>query len=183
MHLNPRPIFPLALAPWRKLVALVAVGWLVAGLVQLVPWSGEQPLGAHLVPVYWAVFASVYFYGGAMGLLVALALSVAAFLNLGVPMIEPAGLMTLKLVGFVGFAALLLGHWPCLRFAAPLAWLAANGLGVALQWSLAIFGNPGNPVEQLIASTTTSLGGIGILLAVNVALVELLPKDRDWDSE
>ncbi|MDP2138660.1 MAG: hypothetical protein Q8J74_12500 [Candidatus Didemnitutus sp.] len=183
MQLRPRPIFPLALASWRKLVTLVAVAWLVPILVQLVPWSGAQPLSAHLVPVYWAVFATVYFCGGAMGLLVALAMSGAAFFNLGVPAVGPAEVMALELVGFVGFVALLANHWPCLRFAAPVAWLAANGLGVALQWALPVWGSPSNPWELWMTSTTTALGGLGVLLAINVALVELLPKDCDWDSD
>ncbi len=183
MHLSPRPIFPLALAPWRKFVALVAVAWLVPFLVQLVPWAGEQPLSAHLVPVYWVVFATVYFYGGAMGLLVALAMSGAAFLNLGVTAVEPAGVLTLELAGFVIIAALLAKHWPCLRFAAPLAWLAAHGLSVALQWALPVWGSASNPLEHAMATITTALGGLGVLLAINVALVELLPKDCDWDSD
>ena len=45
----------------RETAALLFVAWLVPFAVHLVPWSGDRPLGAYLLPMFWTAFVAVYF--------------------------------------------------------------------------------------------------------------------------
>lgn len=183
MNLAPRTLFSFTRVSWRETLVLMAVAWLVPFLVHILPWSGPRPLGVHLLPAFWTAFVAVYLYGGAIGLLVALVVPVANLLTTGMPSLERTGMMTLELAAFVGMAAWMIHRWPALRFAAPLAWLPAKALTIAVQWALPVFVYIRNPLDHFLASTSSCLGGLGVLLAINLTLVALLPKDRDWDSE
>src|SRR4051812_37497646 len=56
----------------RDTAVLLALAWVVPFAVHLVPWSGDRPLGAYLLPMFWTAFVAVYFYGAWIGLLVGL---------------------------------------------------------------------------------------------------------------
>lgn len=183
MQLTARRLFSLERVSWRETLVLMAVAWLVPFLVHLIPWAGPRPLGVHLLPAFWTAFVAVYVYGFGTGALVALVVPFANFCTTGLPALERTGLMTVELVAFVGFAALLVNRWPALRLAAPLAWLPAKLLAIAVQWAFPVFDYTRNPVDHFVGSTSNSLAGLGVLLALNLALVQLLPKDRDWDAE
>jgi hypothetical protein len=183
MQLTARRLFSLERATWRETLVLMIVAWLVPFLVHLIPWAGPRPLGVHLLPAFWTAFVAVYVYGFGVGALVALVVPIVNFCTTGLPALERTGLMTLELVAFVGFAALLVHRWPALRLAAPLAWLPAKILTIAVQWALPAFAYTRSPVEHFVSATTASLAGLGVMLAVNIALVQLLPKDRDWEAE
>lgn len=183
MQLTARRLFSVDRASWRETTVLLVVAWLVPFLIHLLPWAGPRPLGAHLLPAFWTAFVAVYLYGFGIGALVALVVPVTNLLTTGLPVSNRTALMTVELVAFVGFAALLLRRWPGLRFAAVLAWLPARALTVGVEWAVPIFQSTRNPVDQFIGSLSTGFWGLAVLLAVNLALVRLLPKDRDWDTE
>lgn len=181
MNLTAR-LFNVGRATWRETLALMVVAWLVPFLVHIVPWTGTRPLGVHLLPAFWTAFVAVYLYGGRVGLLVALVVPVANLITTGLPTLERTGLMTLELAAFVGCAALLVERWPSLRFIAPLAWIPAKILTIGVQWGLPFFTYTRDPLDHFVSSVNSSLAGLGVMLAINVLLVHLLPKDRDWDS-
>lgn len=178
-----RRLFSLERVSWRETCALMFVAWLVPFLVHLVPWSGGRPLGVHLLPAFWTAFVAVYLYGRGVGVMVALVVPLLNFLTMGLPAAERVGLMSVEAVAFVVLAAVFVGRWPALRFAAPLAWLGARALALLVQWAVPAFGYTRDPVEHFAGSVVASLAGLGVLLAMNVLLVQLLPKDRDWDAE
>lgn len=183
MQLVARRLFSLGRATWRETLVLMLVAWAVPFLVHLIPWAGERPLGAHLLPAFWTAFVAVYLYGFGIGALVALVVPVVNLATTGLPIAERTALITLELVAFAGFAALLVRRWPALRFAALFAWLAARAAVLAVQWAVPAFGYSRNPVDHFLSSTTSAWPGLAVMLAVNFALVRLLPKDRDWDAE
>lgn len=183
MHLVARRLFSLGRASWRETLVLMLVAWLVPFLVHLIPWSGDRPLGAHLLPAFWTAFVAVYLYGFGIGTVVALVVPVVNFAMTGLPVTERTALMTLELVAFASCAALLVQRWPALRFAAVFAWLAARAVAIAVQWALPAFDYSRHPVDHFVSSTTAAWSGLAVMLAVNFALVRLLPKDRDWDAE
>ena len=182
MQLLLRRLFPLRPLTWRGAVSLMLVAWLVPLVVHLVPWAGARPLGAHLLPAFWAAFVAVYLYGLGGGLVVALTVPVVKFLTGGLPWFGNAGELSLELVLFSGFAALALHRWPAVRVTAPVAWLAAKvaAVGVLVATSARVGGGPWSDV--LLSALATALPGLGVLLALNTALVFLLPKERDWDQ-
>lgn len=183
MQLTARRLFSLDRVTWRETAILMVVAWLVPFLVHLLPWAGPRPLGVYLLPAFWTAFVAVYLYGFGVGALVALVVPVVNLLTTGLPAAERTALMSIELVAFVGFAAFMVRRWPALRFAAPLAWLGARALVVLLQWALPVFNSTRSPLEHFTTSLTNGLPGLGVLLAVSLALVHLLPKDLDWDAE
>ena len=153
---------------------LMAVAWLVPMLIHFIPWDGARPLGAHLLPAFWTAFVAVYLYGGKIGGLVALVVPLANLLTTGLPGMDRLGLMTIELVAFVGVSAWMVNRWPSFRLAAPLAWLPARAIAIGVQWLVPSFGYTRDPLDHFMASTATSLAGLGVLLAINAVLVALM---------
>lgn len=183
MQVSVRAFFSLTRASWRETLALMVVAWLVPLLVHLIPWSGSLPLGGHLLPAFWTAFVAVYLYGCGIGLLVALVVPVANLLTTGLPALERVAPMMIELATFVMFAGLLLQRWPSLRLSALLAWVPAKTVAILIQWSVPWFDYTRNPVDHFLGMLSSVLAGLGVLLALNVALVHLLPKDQSWDAD
>lgn len=181
MQSTARRLFSLGQASWRETLVLMFVAWLVPFVVHLVPWDGVRPLGAHLLPAFWTAFVAVYLYGFRIGALIALVVPVANLVATGLPVPARAVLLSLELVLFVGFAAWLLHRWPSLRFAAVIAWPVAMALTALVRW---LWSEPSRPIlDSIAANVTGGLAGLGVLAALNLALVQLLPKDRAWDAD
>lgn len=175
-----RRLFPLRPLTWQGTVSLMIVAWLLPFVVHALPWDGERPLGAHLLPACWAAFVAVYLYGVGGGLVVALSVPAVKLFAAGQPMFDHAGLLVLELAVFSGFAALALHRWPALRLTAPLAWVLAKGV---IMLVVPVLGGAVAPATDFfLVALITALPGLAVLLALNAALVQLLPKDRDWDS-
>jgi hypothetical protein len=161
---------------WREGAILVAVAWLLPFLVHLVPWGGPRPLGVYLLPVFWTTFVAIYFYGGLPGLAVGLVTPLVNLALTGLPALRSLGLMSMEIGLFGVLAALLVGRWPTFWLTAPLAWVAAKGVSLALQFLIPAFDYSGSPLAHLERSTTNGLAGLGVLAAINVLLVLLYPK-------
>lgn len=183
MQVTARSFFSLQRVSWRETLVLMVVAWLVPFLVHLVPWSGPRPLGVHLLPAFWTAFVAVYLYGGGIGLLVALVVPVTNLLTTGLPALERVAPMMLELAAFTLVAMWLVRRWPAVSFAAAVAWLVARVVTIAVQWAVPALHYTRDPVEHFLSSAQASLAGIGVLLAINFALVRLLPKDAQWDAE
>jgi hypothetical protein len=183
MQVSARSFFSFTRASWRETLVLMAVAWLVPFLVHLIPWSGPRPLGVHLLPAFWTAFVAVYLYGAGIGLLVALVVPLVNMISTGLPVSERVFAMTIELIAYVGFAALALRRWPSLRVVAPLAWLPAYAVALVVQWLVPSSGSAQVSVDRFLATSTQVVAGLFVLLALNAALVRLLPKDADWEAE
>lgn len=183
MQVTARSFFSLQRVTWRETLVLMIVAWLVPFLVHLVPWSGPRPLGMHLLPAFWTAFVAVYLYGGGIGLLVALVVPVVNLATTGLPVMDRLAPMVVELVAFVLCAQQLVRRWPASWFTAPLAWLVARAVTIGVQWAVPALHYTRHPAEHFLASVQASLAGMAVLLAINFALVRLLPKDAQWDAE
>lgn len=183
MQVSARTFLSLHRVTWRETLVLMAVAWLVPFLVHLVPWSGPRPLGVHLLPAFWTAFVAVYLYGGVTGVLVALVVPVVNLLTTGLPAMERVAPMMIELVAFALVAVVLVRRWPAGFLTAPLAWLVARVVTITVQWAVPALHYSRSPVDHFLSSTQSSLAGLGVLLAINFALVRLLPKDTQWDAE
>jgi hypothetical protein len=161
---------------WREGAVLVVVAWLVPFLVHLIPWGGARPLGVYVLPVFWTTFLAVYFYGALSGLAIGLVAPLVNIAFTGLPALRMAGNMGLEVAFFVSVAALLAGRWPAFWLAAPLAWVAAKALAIAVQFIVPAFEYAGPPGPHLMRSTQNGLAGLAVLAAINVLLVVYYPK-------
>jgi hypothetical protein len=161
----------------------MAAAILVPLLVHKLPWAWPKPAGAYLLPVFWTVFIAVYFTDVRIGLAVALAMPLVNLLVTGLPALDWLGPMGLELTGYVLVASWLVKRWPGMWLAAPLAYLPAKALVVALQWFIPAMHDPRNPIVHLRDSISNGLAGLAVLLVINLVLVKIAPRDLDWDRE
>jgi len=178
-----RAPFVLPRASWRETSILLAVAWLVPGLVHLLPWAGSRPLGVYLLPVFWTTFLAVYFHGAVLGLLVGLVTPLINLLFTGLPALKNAGPMSLEIFFFVLVAALLLGRRPGGRFTAPLAWVAGKALALMVQFFIPALGAVDQPLPHLARSVQNGVAGLAVLAVINVLLVTSYPPADAWEKE
>ncbi len=177
-----RIVFPKA-AGWREAAGLVVVAWLVPFLVHLIPWAGPRPLGVYVLPVFWTTLAAVYFYGALAGLAVGLVTPLVNLALTGLPAAAAAGAMGFEAAFFVLGAALMISRRPAFWFTAPLVWVAAKALTIAVQLLVPAFHYTGQPWPHLLRATENGLAGLGVLTCINWLLVVFYPKTDPWERE
>jgi len=160
----------------KETVVLLAIAWMIPFLVHVLPWSGDQPLGAHLLPMFWAAFASVYLFGLRIGLLVGLFAPVMNLLVTGLPIMRWQMVLGFELIVFAVATWWMVRKTPRLWFLAPVGYLAAKFVSTAVQMVAAPFGDLGIPSVFWTESLRNGLPGLAILLAINLALVKVYPK-------
>ena len=161
-------------ATFRETTVLLAVAWLVPFMVHLLPWSGDRPLGALLLPMFWTGFVAVYLYGLRVGLLVGL---FAPALNLaltGLPALSRLAMMSFEITVFVTFAWWLVRRTSAGCWVAPLGYLVARLVAALLQ---ILTGAAALDIgSALPASLLAALPGLVILAGVNYAVIKYYPK-------
>lgn len=135
------------------------------------------------MPAFWTAFAAVYFFGLWAGLAVALVTPVVNLLLTGLPAMERVASMSLELAAFVAIAAWLVKTWPTFVLTAPLAYLPAKAIAIAVRWAVPAFEYHRNVLEHWTSSVVHGMAGLGVLLIVNVVVVRLAQADSDWDSD
>ena len=162
----------------KETVVLLAIAWMIPFLVHVLPWSGEIPLGAHLLPMFWAAFASVYLFGLRIGLLVGLFAPVMNLVVTGFPVSRWQMVLGFELIVFAVTAWWLVRRTPRLWFLAPASYLAAKAASTLVHMTVAPFGDIGSPSAFWIESLLNGLPGLVILLAINLALIIAYPKQQ-----
>ncbi len=160
----------------RETAALLLVAGLLPFLIHLLPWSGARPLGAHLLPMFWATFVASYFYGPKVGVLVGLFAPGVNLVITGLPAWKFLGLMSVELTLYALVTAWAVRRLPWFILLAPLGYLVARLATTTLQLALGVFGDGVAPLAFLAQAVTTSLAGLVVLTAINTALVRFHPK-------
>jgi hypothetical protein len=159
----------------RATALLLLAAWVVPFVVHLIPWSGERPIGAYLLPMFWTAFIATYFYGARIGALVGVFVPVLNVILTGLPDVVRLGSTVTELVTFAAVAALLVGRFPRLWVVAPLAYVVAKIFSAAVV-ALLRSDAAGWAPAALAASLTRALAGLAVLLVINVVLMRLRPK-------
>lgn len=176
MSTQVRRIFFPRTAGWRETAVLAIVAWLVPFLVHLIPWAGGRPLGVYLLPIFWTTFVAVYFYGALVGLAIGLVTPLMNLALTGLPAWPSLGAMGLETALFALGAAVMVSRWPAFWFTAPLAWVAAKALTIAVQFLVPAFHYADQPGPHLLRSLENGLTGLGVLTVINWLLVAFCPK-------
>ena len=155
---------------------LLAIAWMIPFLVHVLPWKGEIPLGAHILPMFWTAFASVYLFGLRTGLLVGLFAPALNLLITGLPLSRWQMVLGFELIVFAVAAWWMVRRNPRLWFLAPLSYLVAKVGSTVVHLTVVPFGDIGSPSAFWIESVRNGLPGLLVLLAINVALIKVYPK-------
>ena len=160
----------------REATVLLAIAWLIPFLVHLAPWPGARPLGAYLLPIFWATFVAVYFYGAGAGLLTGLFAPAVNLLVTGLPAWKSFGVAGVEVVIFVLFATWTVRRAPRGWWWAPLGYLAARIVAALLLSAPAAFGSLPATGKFLEHVAVDGAAGLVVLAAINLALVKYYPK-------
>lgn len=162
----------------RETAVLLAVAWLVPFAVHLAPWSGARPLGAYLLPMFWATFVAVYFYGAEIGTVVGLFAPVLNLLVTGLPAWKFLAVLSCELVVFALVATWAVRRAPRFLLVAPLAYGVGKLASAGLQAATGVLGDIGAPFDFFTRSLVGGLAGLVVLSAINAALVWFYPKPK-----
>ena len=160
----------------REAAVLLALAWLVPFLVHLAPWAGARPLGAYLLPMFWATFVAVYFYGAGAGLLTGLFAPAINLLLTGLPAWKFFSVMSLELVIFALVLTWAVRRAPRFWLLAPLGYLVAKTGSTLVQAATPVFGDVGAPGRFFLHAVAGGAAGLVALGLLNLALVKFYPK-------
>ena len=160
----------------RDAAVLLALAWLIPFLVHLVPWAGERPLGAYLLPLFWATFVAVYFYGPIAGLVTGLFAPVLSLFVTGLPVWSFFGRMSLELVLFVAVVTWAMHRAPRFWLWAPLGYFVAKTVSALLLSAPTIIGRPDAAGYFFTHLVIGGAAGLIVLALINGALVKFYPK-------
>ena len=161
---------------FREAAVLLALAWLVPFLVHLVPWAGARPLGAYLLPAFWATFVALYFYGATAGLLTGLVVPAINLAVTGLPAWRSFGNTAVEVVVFVLAATWAVRRAPRVWLWAPLAYVAAK-MVASLTVAYAVTVARPDAASYFFTHLVTGSGaGLAVLLLINAALAKFYPK-------
>lgn len=144
--------------------------WLLPLLVHLVPLAGPVPVGARLLPIFYAPLLAAWLFHPAVGLLASLLMPFINHAFTGMPTLPMTILLSLELVVFSIGLLLNRKYWPKLPLA-PLTFVAGKVISAILLVFVAIV--PASPWAYLLSSLQNGLPGLLILLVLHLALLRL----------
>ena len=160
----------------KETTVLLALAWLIPFAIHLAPWSGVRPLGAYLLPMFWATFVAAYFYGAGLGVVVGLFAPAINLLVTGLPAWKFMSVLSFELTVFALVTAWAVRRAPRFVLAAPLGYVGAKLGSTGLQAATAAFGDSGAPGEVFGQSLVGGVAGFGVLTAINAGLAWGYPK-------
>lgn len=160
----------------KETTVLLALAWLIPFAIHLAPWSGARPLGAYLLPMFWATFVAVYFFGAGLGVVVGLFAPAVNLLVTGLPAWKFLSVLSFELTVFALVTTWAVRRWPRFVLAAPLGYVVAKIGSTGLQAATTAFGAIGAPGEFFVRSLVGGIAGLVVLAAINAGLAFLYPK-------
>ena len=160
----------------KETAALLALAWVIPFAIHLAPWAGARPLGAYLLPMFWATFVAVYFFGAGIGVVTGLFAPAINLFVTGLPAWKFFGVLSFELVAFALVTAWAVGRAPRFVLLAPLGYVVAKLASTGLQAATAAFGDIGAPGDFFMRSLVGGLAGLVVLAAINAGLAWFYPK-------
>ena len=143
-------------------------------LIHFIPPYNNIPIGAILLPMFFAPFVAVIFFRLHVALLAGILGPMFNYLLTGNPTPEIVTLLTLELIIFVFASSFILQFKKINRAAAPISILLAKSASWLIVIAIPIFGV--FPAGFFIQLFVNAIPGIFILLILNIFLLRL--KDR-----
>jgi hypothetical protein len=150
--------------------ALITFGlmWLLPLLVHIVPLDGPVPIGARLLPIFYAPLLAAWIFHPAVGLLASLLMPFINHAFTGMPTLPMTVLLSLELVVFSLGLLLNKKYWPRLPLA-PLAFIIGKVFSAILLVFVTVV--PASPWAYLVSSVQNALPGLLVLLVLHLALL------------
>ncbi|MDH3247018.1 MAG: hypothetical protein OEM26_20515 [Saprospiraceae bacterium] len=154
--------------PLTVIVLAVCVG--VPFLIHLIPFSGSVPIGAKLLPMFYAPFVAMILFRFKVAFVAAVLAPLVNYALTGQPILEITLLLSLELGLFSIFVYLLLQGSMLKWVAAPLAYLLAKLISSSV---IGWFPIKMTSIDFWTSSVSNGLPGLIILLSLNVLILKL----------
>ena len=140
-------------------------------LVHFLPPVGGVPMGARLLPIFYAPLLAAIFFKPAVGIIASLAAPLLNYTLTGMPDSGMVVILTLELTIFSILMHRLYHRWPKFGGLAPFAYLIAKvaSLFILLLVPVNLIAAPS--WQFFLASLRFALPGMAILLAINLIVV------------
>jgi len=149
--------------------------WLFPFVIHLIPASGSVPLGARLLPIFYAPLLAAWLFNPIVGIASGLLMPFINHAVTGMPDLNMAVMISIELSVFSLILQALKKSWSRLFVLAPLAVIAGKTVSALL---LFIFPRIQiSPWAYLTSSVINSIPGLLVIMALNLALI-CLPHER-----
>ncbi|MGK7394732.1 MAG: hypothetical protein ACNS62_09165 [Candidatus Cyclobacteriaceae bacterium M3_2C_046] len=157
----------------KATLIMLAVGISLPFLFHLIPAFQGTPMGAILLPMFYAPFIAVILFRYHVAIITALLAPLANYLVTGHPHVELMTVLTFELAIFVS-AAYLLNKYNQIRWiTAPLSFLIAKVASAVLIALIPVLLVQASAVDFWINSVTTGLVGMVVLLLINFLVLKV----------
>lgn len=152
-----------------EIIVAFCLSVLLPFLVHLLPAAGV-PLGARLLPIFFAPLLAIFFAHPVVAIVVALFAPLANYALIGMPAQQMVVLLTIELVVFVLIAYGLHQRFPKLFVLGPVAYIGAKAIAALVLLVVPIMPIP--PAQYFSNGLITALPGLAILLLLTVAGIQ-----------
>lgn len=155
----------------QALLVAVAIAVVAPLLVHLLPNSGNVPMGARLLPMYYAPLIAILLFDPLSGIVAGLIAPLINHLVTGMPVPDMMPVLTVELLVFALLIAASHRRWPRFWIAAPIAYLAAKAITVVLVEVIMAVTTYSVVLAPFVKSATNAIPGLVILTVLSFAIV------------
>ncbi len=153
----------------KQTVLILAATMLTPFFVHLFPPIGNVPLGAQLLPMFYAPFIAVIFFRKHVALLAALLAPTLNYLITGFPSVQLVTILTFELLLFVQIVSLLNNYEKLAYVKAPLAYVLTKIVSSTLLLTAPdLIGTSG--FDFFLTSVSTASLGLVVLLIISIVV-------------
>ncbi len=149
----------------------IGVMLLLPFLVHFLPSAGVVPMGARLLPIFYAPLLAAIFFHPAVGIVAGV---VAPLLNHTLTGMPESGMVVILIVELTIFSVVMQHlnyRWPKFGGFAPFAFLMAKVASLLVLILIPINFIAAPPMQFFLASLRSAVPGMAILLAINLVAV------------
>jgi len=157
------------------LVVFLGLAMLAPWVVHFVPSWDDSPIGAKLLPIFYAPLIAALTGRGQVAVVVALLAPWVNHLLFGMPAHPIAILLTIELAGFSIVATSLASRWGGHAWVGPVAYLAAKPLSFLILLLFPSLLPPLSAAAYTATSTVNAWPGLAILALLSVGVNKMFP--------
>ncbi len=154
----------------KEITILIAASVFLQFIIHLIPAANGVPLGAILLPMFYAPLIAVMFYKFRTALAVTAFVPILNYLITGNPRLETVPLLTFEVLLFVLMLTAFLKYNKLNKVGALISILSAI---VVMPLIFGIFGNSGFSASHILISLKNAFPGMIIIVLLNFLLLRL----------
>ena len=162
----------------RETVLILGISLVLPFLVHSFPTEASIPLGARLLPIFYAPFVAVLFFRFHVGLIAGILAPMVNYLITGFPEWQQVALLSFELGAFATCTHLLIRHKKIQWVLAPMAFIFAKVFSTSLICYFPMLKAGMLPTQYFEMTISIAWAGIIMLWIINVLAIKLRQQDN-----